>query len=97
MTKETIIDFLHKNRENFLNKYQISNIALFGSYARGENRQDSDVDIAIETPLSDYFKLYDFKEELEKYFNRKVDVIRLRDRMNESLRKRIINEGIYVR
>ncbi len=97
MTKETIIDFLQKNREAFLNKYQISNIALFGSYARGENRQDSDVDIAIETPLSDYFKLYDFKEELEKYFNRKVDIVRLRDRMNESLRKRIINEGIYVR
>ena len=97
MTKETIMDFLQKNRENFLNKYQISNIALFGSYARGENRQDSDVDIAIETPLSDYFKLYDFKEELEKYFNRKVDIVRLRDRMNESLRKRIINEGIYVR
>ncbi len=97
MTKETIMDFLQKNRENFLNKYQISNIALFGSYARGENRQDSDVDIAIETPLSDYFKLYDFKEELEKYFNRKVDIVRLRDGMNESLRKRIINEGIYVR
>jgi hypothetical protein len=97
MTKETIIDFLQKNREAFLKKYQISNIALFGSYARGENRQDSDVDIAIETPLSDYFKLYDFKEELEKYFNCKVDVVRLRDRMNESLRKRIINEGIYVR
>ena len=97
MTKEIIIDFLQKNRENFLNKYQISNIALFGSYARGENRQDSDVDIAIETPLSDYFKLYDFKEELEKYFNLKVDIVRLRDRMNESLRKRIINEGIYVR
>jgi hypothetical protein len=97
VTKETIIDFLQKNREAFLNKYQISNIALFGSYARGENRQDSDVDIAIETPLSDYFKLYDFKEELEKYFNRKVDIVRLRDRMNESLRKRIINEGIYVR
>lgn len=96
MTRGMIINFLEKNKENFLKKYQISNIALFGSYARGENRENSDVDIAIETPLTDYFKLYDFKKELEKYFNVKVDVIRLREKMNQSLKNRIINEGIYV-
>jgi predicted nucleotidyltransferase len=96
MTREGIINFLKNNKKNFFDKYQISNIALFGSYARGENRKDSDVDIAIETTSVDYFKLYDFKEELEKYFNAKVDVIRLREKMNQALKKRIANEGIYV-
>ena len=71
-------------------------MALFGSYARGENREDSDIDIAIETPVSDYFLLYDLKEELEKQFHQKVDLVRLREKMNQALKKRIQQDGIYV-
>ena len=96
MTKEDIIIFLQENKNKFLNKYKISNMALFGSYARGENREDSDIDIAIETPLSDYFLLYDLKEELEKQFHQKVDLVRLREKMNQALKKRIQQDGIYV-
>ena len=96
MTKENIIIFLQENKNKFLNKYKISNMALFGSYARGENREDSDIDIAIETPLSDYFLLYDFKEELEKALHHKVDIVRIREKMNQSLRRRILQDGIYV-
>jgi len=46
--------------------------------------------------LSDYFKLYDFKEELENSFHAKVDIVRLRDKMNMALKKRIEQDGIYV-
>jgi len=97
MDKEKVLDFLKENKEIFSKKYQISSLALFGSLARGEARDDSDIDIAIETKLSDYFKLYDFKEELEKEFRSKVDVVRLREKMNPRLKSRILNEGIYVR
>lgn len=96
MTKEDIIIFLQENKNKFLNKYKISNMALFGSYARGENREDSDIDIAIETPLSDYFLLYDLKEELENQFHQKVDLVRLREKMNQALKRRIQQDGIYV-
>ena len=96
MTKNEIITYLKAHKEDFMQKYQISKIALFGSYSRDENRPDSDVDIAIETPLSDYFKLYDFKEELESFFHTKVDIVRLRDKMNEALKRRIEKDGIYV-
>ena len=96
MIQKEIIEYLKAHKESFAQKYGISKIALFGSYARGENRPDSDIDIAIETKLSDYFLLYDFKEELENFFHSKVDVVRLRERMNESLRKRIMKDGVYV-
>lgn len=96
MLKEEILGFLKAHRDEFQTKYQISKIALFGSYARGENRSDSDIDIAIETKLSDYFTLYDFKESLENAFNAKVDVIRLREKMNPALRKRILMDAVYV-
>jgi predicted nucleotidyltransferase len=96
MTKNEIIDYLKKNKDKFTKKYQISKLALFGSYSRDENRDDSDIDIAIETPLSDYFLLYDFKEELESFFHTKVDVIRIRKKMNQALKRRISKDGIYV-
>ena len=96
MTKEDIIHFLKINKKKFFEQYEISNMTLFGSYARGENREDSDIDIAIETPLSNYFLLYDFKEELEKALHHKVDIVRLREKMNQSLKKRILEDGIYV-
>jgi predicted nucleotidyltransferase len=96
MTKNEIIVYLKEHKDDFMKKYQISKLALFGSYSRDENRDNSDIDIAIETPLSDYFKLYDFKEELENSFNTKVDIVRLRDKMNKALRRRIEKDGIYV-
>lgn len=96
MIKEEILDFLKAHREEFKTKYQISKMALFGSYARGENREDSDVDIAIETNLSDYFALYDLKETLENHLHAKVDIVRLRDKMNPALKKRILMDAVYV-
>lgn len=96
MTKNEIIAYLKDHKDDFLKKYQISKLALFGSYSRGENKNASDVDIAIETPMSDYFLLYDFKEELENHFHTKVDIVRLRDKMNIALKKRIEKDGIYV-
>jgi len=96
MTKNEIIEYLKNHKNYFAKKYQISKIALFGSYSREENRENSNIDIAIETKISDYFILYDFKEELEKTFKKKVDVVRLREKMNQALKRRILQEGIYV-
>ena len=96
MIKNEIISYLRSHKEAFAKKYGISQMVLFGSYARGEEGPESDIDIAIETKLSDYFLLYDFKEELESFFRHKVDVIRFREQMNESLKKRIMKDGIYV-
>jgi predicted nucleotidyltransferase len=96
VTQQKIISCLITHKEAFIKKYGIFKMVLFGSYARGEERPESDIDIAIETKLSDYFLLYDFKEVLESYFYHKVDVVRLREQMNESLKKRIMKDGIYV-
>jgi len=96
MKKEQVLEYLKDHKDEFSKKYQINKLALFGSFAKDTNRQDSDIDIAIDTKLSDYFLLYDFKEELEKAFGTKVDIIRLREKMNPSLKKQILKDGIYV-
>jgi predicted nucleotidyltransferase len=97
MTRQTILDFLKHHKTELQDKYGISELALFGSYARDEAHENSDVDIAIKTPLSDYFKLYNLKEELEEAFKTSVDLIRIRDKMNPYLMKRIEKDGIFVR
>lgn len=96
MKKDEILAYLKNHKDEFVQRYKISQVALFGSFARDENREDSDIDIAINTSLSDYFLLYDFKESLEKAFDTKVDIVRLREKMNPSLKKRILKDGIYV-
>jgi len=97
MTRRDILEFLKQNKSRLQERYGISEVALFGSYARGENRTDSDVDIAIRTPLRDYFRLYDLKEELEEAFKTSVDLVRMRESMNPYLKKRIEKDGIFVR
>jgi predicted nucleotidyltransferase len=96
MTKDEIISYLKSQKEYFMQKYKISKLALFGSFSRDENTQNSDIDIAIQTPIKDYFLLYDLKEELENKFHTKVDLIRLRDKMNQALKRRIEKDGIYI-
>ena len=59
-----------------LQKYGAKKIAVFGSYARGENRKDSDIDILVELP--DGISLFDFvgmKQELEEKLNKKIDLV----------------------
>lgn len=77
-------------------KYGLSRIGVFGSVARGEQTEDSDVDICYEGEVLSLFTLERLQSELEYRLGCKVDLIRMRERMNEGLRKRILKDSIYV-
>ncbi len=96
MTKKEILDYLKNYKKEFAKRYGISRIGLFGSRAKDTEKPDSDIDLVIETECADYFLLYSLKEELERAFEAKVDLVRMRKRMNESLKRRIGKEAIYV-
>ena len=91
-TKIENIEILSSIKE----RYGLDKIAIFGSVARGEDRADSDIDIAAEFKGIDLFELAGIKEELEKAFGRRVDIICMRSNMNPYLKKRIEAEAIYV-
>ena len=95
MTKEQIINYLRTHKNEFMQKYNVEKIGLFGSYARDEAKEDSDIDIFVKME-PDFFKLIGLKQQIEDYFNTKVDIVRLRDKMNEALKHRILKDGIYV-
>ena len=96
MNRDEIIAFLHDFKKTHAEKYGIISLCVFGSVARGELRNDSDVDICVTTKTPDPFLLVHFKREIEDNLKRRVDIVRLRDKMNPFLKKRIEREAVYV-
>ena len=74
MNKE-IIEKLRGLKPILKERYGIEEFAVFGSMARGDYKEDSDVDIAIiKAKDKDYFKMIDTKYFLEDMLKRKVDM-----------------------
>lgn len=76
--------------------YGISRICIFGSVARGEQTEDSDVDVCVDLEVPSIFSLVHIKEELQQLFGCNVDVVRFRQNMDTLLKRDILEEGIYV-
>ena len=95
MTKEYILDFLRENRELLEQKYNVTKIGLFGSYAKNSATQKSDIDIAILTTKKDFFIRDDLREFLESQFHLPVDVGYI-DTFRDFYRSKIEKEIIYV-
>lgn len=96
MKKEDYIRQLTACKQQLMQKFGLRSIRLFGSIARGDNHEGSDLDLCVETETPNPFLLMDLKDELEKMFKHSVDIVRYRERMNPYLRQQIDKEGIYV-
>lgn len=95
MELKQILAILRDYKAQLAEKYGISEIGVFGSVARDEIREDSDIDVFVKMH-PDLLKRACLKEELESILGKKVDVVRYRPGMNKFLKKRIDNEGTYV-
>ena len=96
MSRKECIDLLKTCSETLRSEYGITSLRLFGSTARDEQKENSDVDIFVETVTPNPFLLMEAKEYLETSMGRSVDVIRNHCNLNPRLRKRIERDGITV-
>jgi hypothetical protein len=96
MNKNEIISVLRDYKQEHARQYGILILGIFGSVARGQCRDDSDVDVCIKTICPDPFMLVHIKEEIEQRVQHRVDIVRLREKMNPFLKERIEKDGIYV-
>jgi hypothetical protein len=75
-------------------KHQATNLRLFGSVARGEDNESSDIDLLVDfMPGSTLFDQIDLMDELTQILGRKVDVVSSRA-LNEYIRQRILEEAL---
>jgi len=96
LKSEDIIIFL-KNNKYELEKYGINKIGLFGSYAKNQENEYSDIDILVEFKEgNETFDNYmDLKFYLEERFNKKVDLV-IAENIKEDLKKEILGSVIYA-
>lgn len=79
-----------------LGKYQVTDLGIFGSYVRGEQNADSDVDILIDyIEAPDLIELLELEEELSDRLGVPVDVV-TKNGLKPRLRERILSEVVYV-
>ncbi len=71
MTKQNILTYLFNQKDEFYEKFGITKLGLFGSYARGDATEESDIDLYVVT--NDDFIPQNFKENSQiflKYSNK---------------------------
>jgi predicted nucleotidyltransferase len=79
INRNEILEFLDTYRDVILEKYQLKFLALFGSYARMEQNEKSDIDLLIEFKegVESIHKMKkELKEEIFEKFNLEVDICR---------------------
>jgi uncharacterized protein len=74
-TPEEILAILRRQHALLSQRYPIRRMALFGSWARGEARENSDVDVLVEVDPAIGLRFVELGEELEKALGRRVDLV----------------------
>ena len=95
-TTSEYMPLLRKYMVENAHKYGIMRMGIFGSVARGEQTEDSDVDVCVELQTPSMFCLVHIKDELQHLFGCAVDIVRLREDMDKLLKQNIMEEGIYA-
>ncbi|MBE0428021.1 MAG: nucleotidyltransferase family protein [Nitrospirae bacterium] len=95
---EEIKEILRDHKEEVSRKYKISEIGIFGSFVRGEQKRKSDVDILVEFDqrnIPGLLKFIEMERYLEKLLKKKVDLVR-KGGIRPELRKIILKEVVYI-
>lgn len=96
LDKNYIIEFLRSKKEFLFKEYGVTSISLFGSFARGEENEESDVDIFVEIDDVDFHKLSGLYIFLEVSFQKKISLVHKHARLKEKFLKIISEEMIHV-
>ena len=94
-TREEYIALIVSHAEELQNTFGITSLRLFGSVARNEHHEGSDVDIYVEMPPK-FFLVVRLKTYLEELLDSPVDIIRKHQHLNPILLKEIEKDGIEV-
>lgn len=94
-TTQEYIDLLRENASELQSRFGVSSMYVFGSVARGEQRENSDIDVLVDMPatLREYGGAHAY---LEKLLGCNVDLIRKHKHLNSFFLKQINKDAIFI-
>ncbi len=95
MDRDQLLHELSSLKEELILKYNITGLAVFGSYSRNEHDENSDVDIVVFSEDKNYFKLIEMENYLSEKLNMNIDLGYI-DGMKSYIKKKIQEEMIHV-
>ena len=90
--EECIRDHISELRD----RYKVSRLGIFGSFARGEAKESSDIDILVE--FSEYVDIFHFirlQYHLSEILGRRVDLV-TPDALKPIIKDRVLKEVLYI-
>lgn len=95
-TFDELRQLLLLQKQSICENYQITEIAIFGFYARGEETEASDIDILVDYETAPTFiMLVELRDYLTQLFGLKVDIV-TKNGLKPRIRDRILGETIYI-
>jgi predicted nucleotidyltransferase len=98
VTKDEILSFLKANKTYLHEHFHVEQIGIFGSFARNEANEQSDIDflVVIDNYVSNYRETKsELREYLAKQFDRKVDLANP-ESLKPHFKDRILKQAIYA-
>lgn len=93
---DSIVPILQNSLVEVKERYHVDKLALFGSHARGDASEDSDIDILVDfAPCADLLDLSGLKLYFEDMLGRRVDAVPRRA-IREELREAILADAIDI-
>jgi predicted nucleotidyltransferase len=97
LSRERVLALL-ANRQNVMRRFSVKGLYLFGSIARGEGQEGSDVDILVEYEPGARVGMFQFvrlRRELSKILGTEVDLATA-DSLHKELRDEILKEAVHA-
>jgi predicted nucleotidyltransferase len=95
-TFDELKQVLSLQKQSICENYQITEIGIFGSCARGEQTESSDIDILVDYETAPTFiMLVELRDYLSQLFELKVDII-TKNGLKPRIRERVLAEAIYI-
>lgn len=96
LDREKVLSMLKVYFQYNKERFGIEKIGLFGSFARGEARPDSDIDILIALKKPNLLTYASISHQLETVFGRPVDLVSAKSILKDRFREAVEKEVIYV-
>ena len=93
---EEVKAILKEHKDEVVQKYKVSEIGIFGSFVRGEQKKRSDIDILVDFyEIPDLLKFIEMERYLQRLLREKVDLVD-KQGIRSQLKDIILKEVVYI-